>query len=379
MDPSEALCRMHDPFSEEPEPQPRNLPWASFAASDFEVAFVSTDGPPAHAFAPPGYSQLQQIKHDFAEASSADFRAARDACNPFERIDNGPYMNRAAIKLANLDAIAGLTPKLFDPLNTSFSLDSSYTFADVAAGPGGFTQYLQRRYPSARGAGITLRSSIDFSHQLLDMERFTAFYGEDDTGDLYRYTNEFQEFVAETLGGVDLLVADGGMDEDDQQEYLSSRLLTCQAYLGVSCVLEGGNFVCKVFDTVNRHTAELIYLVSTCFDKVVLAKPVSSRPANAERYLVCKGRRAQEIVDPAADILYDALDKYKGSSFLESLLAENQLPPAFVEWLEHNNRIACESQTAACDHIARYLSGDKAVVEELPKYSIQKFSIIWNI
>lgn len=368
MDPSEVLCRIHDSFSDD-GPQPQNIPWASFAPAAVEAEHGGAPG--RQPYAPPGYDALQTMKRSL----SGGAQAAREACNPFEGIGRSTYLNRDAVKLANLDAICGLTPRLFDPLNTSFPLPGAYTFADVAGGPGGFTQYLQRRYPTAKGVGITLRGPHDFNMEQLDSERFQAYYGPgpSGTGDLLECAAQFQEFVAKETRGVDLLLADGG--DEDTAEPLASRLLTCEAYLGVSAVLKGGDFVCKVFDSVERHTAELLYLVATCFDKVALIKPVTSRPACSERYLVCKGRRPDETIDAPADILYEALYQEKQTS----LLVPGSLPPAFLNWLAENNRAACEAQTRAVEHVKRYMAGDRDVLYELPQYALHKFSIIWNI
>jgi len=49
----------------------------------------------------------------------------------------------------------------------------------------------------------------------------------------------------------------------------------------------GGCFVLKCFDCFYKASAELIYLLSTMYEKVYVVKPNTSRYANSERYLVC--------------------------------------------------------------------------------------------
>ena len=42
--------------------------------------------------------------------------------------------------------------------------------------------------------------------------------------------------------------------------------------------------MCKVFDMFTPFSVGLFYLLYRCFNDVCLFKPVTSRPANSERY-----------------------------------------------------------------------------------------------
>lgn len=57
----------------------------------------------------------------------------------------------------------------------------------------------------------------------------------------------------------------------------------------MSIVTQGGSFVCKLFDMNNIFTISVYYLCHKLFQKVTITKPVTSRPASSERYLVCQG------------------------------------------------------------------------------------------
>lgn len=48
----------------------------------------------------------------------------------------------------------------------------------------------------------------------------------------------------------------------------------------------GGHFVCKLFEATLPGTMQVLALLACAFDRVALAKPVTSRPASAERYVV---------------------------------------------------------------------------------------------
>ncbi|TRY88519.1 hypothetical protein DNTS_014072 [Danionella cerebrum] len=120
--------------------------------------------------------------------------------------------------------------------------------------------------------------------------------GIDGDGDITRPENisAFRNFVLDSTEGRGLhfMMADGGFSVEGQeniQEILSKQLLLCQFLTALSVVRTGGNFVCKTFDLFTPFSVGLIYLLYLCFERVSLFKPVTSRPANSERYVVCKG------------------------------------------------------------------------------------------
>ena len=72
---------------------------------------------------------------------------------------------------------------------------------------------------------------------------------------------------------------------------LNKQLLLTQFAAALGCLGEGGHFVCKAFDLFTPFSAGLLYLLHTVFDRVCIYKPAQSRPANSERYLVCRAMR----------------------------------------------------------------------------------------
>ncbi|XP_072350985.1 cap-specific mRNA (nucleoside-2'-O-)-methyltransferase 1-like, partial [Scyliorhinus torazame] len=133
--------------------------------------------------------------------------------------------------------------------------------------------------------------------------------GVDGDGDITRPENisEFRRFVMENTDwkGVHFLMADGGFSVEGQenlQEILSKQLLLCQILMGLSVIRTGGHFVCKTFDLFTPFSVGLVYLLYLCFERVSLFKPVTSRPANSERYVVCRGMRTG--TEPVREYLF---------------------------------------------------------------------------
>lgn len=381
MDPSANICLMHDSFH-----QSLTIPtynnWYSLSSQQkltpsYQLVSIQAK-PPALFTNQQRYDILQKVKDAF---DTEGFIDARNATNPFEYIGRSIFITRAAVKLANIDAVHNVTKDVFT-FNNKQS-DKEFSFCDVAAGPGGFTQYLQFRYPNSKGYGMTLRhEKLDWSVKFLDMEKFDTFYGSDNSGNLYTNWDEFNRYVRQKEpNGVDLVTADGGFDLEDgmdktllhRQEFLSSRLLLTQALVGISCNKVGGNFVLKVFDTVTNLSAQIIYLLSNCYEQIMVFKPVTSRPANAERYILCLNLR--DNIGDYRSLMEDAARSYKDDLYLESIFSED-LPEDFVEWLTENNRESIEQQLVYAQNILRYLQGEEIDQE---RYDVHMFLTIWNL
>merc|ERR1719487_2196733 len=59
----------------------------------------------------------------------------------------------------------------------------------------------------------------------------------------------------------------------------------------VSCLNQGGKFVCKLYTAFSVSTASLLFLTTRLFDSVEIVKPMTSKATGPERYLVASGFR----------------------------------------------------------------------------------------
>lgn len=112
-----------------------------------------------------------------------DLFHARSRSNPYETIKKGIFQNRAAMKMANIDCVLEFeitNPRTIDGESMVKEPELLY-FADICAGPGGFSEYiLWRKKWLARGFGFTLRASNDFKFDEFisgPPESFEAHYG----------------------------------------------------------------------------------------------------------------------------------------------------------------------------------------------------------
>mmetsp|Transcript_5308 Transcript_5308/g.11228 ORF Transcript_5308/g.11228 Transcript_5308/m.11228 type:complete len:556 (+) Transcript_5308:74-1741(+) len=355
-----------------------------------------------------------------------EFRQARSICNPYERLgdvsirphrynnskrqrhkdtksssSSFQFVNRSAIKLANIDALLGFaltrsttyTENTATDKPTEDDVDNEYfAFVDLCGAPGGFSEYILYRHMHplhhriseqksndntdthstvgggandcgsstipCYGFGMSLSGRNDEGKGVRwDLNHLKKHYrlqinqglasnnndattkdsddtqinkhnnnnkqllhyhvcrGVDQTGSIYNWDNvvELQQQVSIHLSRekdvsdnnnnnesestkqhrrVHLVVADGGFDaqrDSDNQEVLAHHIVVSQAAAALTLLRKGGTFIVKMFGFHEESTKRLLRNLYGCFDKMTFVKPTSSRPASAERYLVCCG------------------------------------------------------------------------------------------
>lgn len=179
--------------------------------------------------------------------------------------------------------------------------NSSMKCVFLAEGPGGFFEAFQK-IRKDKGYdkldhyyGITLKSNNNRNipdWKMNDNQSIHISYGKDGTGNLYDINNI--EYFAEEVGTntVDFITADGGFDfssDFNNQEEQSFRLIVCEVLTTLLLQKRGGGFLLKVYDCFNAETFMLLHILKACYDDIYFIKPLTSRPANSERYVLCCG------------------------------------------------------------------------------------------
>ncbi|KAL4709996.1 hypothetical protein ACJJTC_015974 [Scirpophaga incertulas] len=260
----------------------------------------------------------------FDTLNDEDLRHARFRSNPYETIGSVIFLNRAAVKMANIDAVFNFMFTQFNNYTPDEKKQEILYFADCCAGPGGFSEYvLWKKGWKAKGFGFTLKGPCDFKlgeFHAGTTETFDPYYGIKDNGDIFDPENlsSLKHYVLKQTNdvGVHFLMADGGFSVEGReniQEILSKQLYLCQCLAALMLVRTGGHFVVKLFDIFTPFSVGLIYIMYRCFDKVCIHKPVTSRPANSERYLICKRKKrgtesAENHLSNVNCILFDGLE-----------------------------------------------------------------------
>jgi len=170
----------------------------------------------------------------------------------------------------------------------------------LAEGPGGFieaTAYIRNNSNDVY-YGMTLIDKDGnipgwkkAEEMLMKYKNIKIEYGSDGKGDLYNHQN--LKYCKQTFkNSMDIITADGGFDfsqDYNNQEKNAFRLIFTQVAYAITMQKYNGTFILKVFDILEKSTIQVLYLLSCFYENIIISKPNTSRNANSEKYIVCKG------------------------------------------------------------------------------------------
>lgn len=216
----------------------------------------------------------------------------------------------------------------------------------LAEGPGGFMEaFIHKRLPKHHDTvyGITLKSNNNknIPDWKYSNENITICYGKDGTGNLYNVENI--KHLGKTLGEntIDFITADGGFDfssDFNSQEELSLHLILSEVLASFILQSQGGTFFIKVYDCFNLPTVRILTILFETYGTLYFVKPLTSRPANSERYILCCGFKGpdDEKVIMYKTMLQNILEAYTSKPY-DDILKNVQLNPIFVQYLLQYN------------------------------------------
>ena len=314
--------------------------------------------------------------------------------NPYEYIHTPiPILKRS---IAKDKPISRSYFKMIEMINT-FDLISSDTASmqtfHLAEGPGGFIEAIATLRSNTKDTyiGMTLQ---DHKHDMnipawkksqgfLNKHRNVVLEnGADGTGNILILENlrSCRDKYGSTM---DIITGDGGFDfsmDFNYQEIFISKLLFAQLAFALSMQKKGGSFVLKVFDSFMKHTLDILYILSSFYEKVYIIKPQTSRYANSEKYVVCKG-----FLFENSDVFFPYIER----CFIEMNVSEKEvpcrflrmdLPFYFVQRVEEYNAIFGQKQIQNIHYTLSLIDNkykqDK--IDTLVEINIQK-SIDWCI
>jgi len=255
--------------------------------------------------------------------------------------------------IADYDPLSRSYFKMWEILH-NFDLigkSNNIRYAALAEGPGGFIEAINN-YTKDIGIGcdiygMTLKSTDKdipgwkkANNFIVNNTNIKICDGVDGTGDLYKSENiqYLSNFIGEK---VDIVSGDAGFDfsnDFDNQESQSSRIIFCEIVAALAIQREGGTFICKVFDTYTNMSIQFINLLTYFYKDLYFVKPTTSRPANSEKYMVCRGFNGidpsilqkllilvknWEIIEKRGDFLNKIIDNTIEIPVLNNIIAFN--------------------------------------------------------
>jgi 23S rRNA U2552 (ribose-2'-O)-methylase RlmE/FtsJ len=169
----------------------------------------------------------------------------------------------------------------------------------LCEGPGGFAEALVK-YRDTKAShdeyhGISLKSDNNknipewkLNNNFLN--KININYGSDGTGNIYNMPNIFHLVNHIGKHTVDFITADGGFDfssDFNHQEDMSIQLILSEILATLLLQKPGGSFILKIYDIFTENTMKIIHIIKKFYKKIFIVKPLTSRPANSEKYLIC--------------------------------------------------------------------------------------------
>jgi len=333
---------------------------------------------------------LYEIKEKITDIDKA-WDIYKKYTNPYEYIHtNTPQYKRPISKYKPLSRSYF---KMIEILHTfSIYYKTPIKSFHLAEGPGGFIEALlhQRSNINDTYIGMTLLDENTDTNipawkksQLFLKENSNVLLenGIDGTGDILNIDN-FEYVVKKYESSMDLVTADGGFDfsfDFNKQENVISKLLFAQIAYALCIQKKDGNFILKIFDCFMNHTIDLLYFLSSFYEKTYIVKPKTSRYANSEKYIVCCGflyNSNSEFYTYIHSCFQNMLEKdYEYCRFLS-----NDVPLYFIQKIEEYNSVFGQTQLKNINYTISLMSNktkqDK--INNLVRGNIQK-CIQWCI
>lgn len=255
----------------------------------------------------------------------------------------------------------------------------------LAEGPGGFIEAIAnlRENMKDKYYGITLVDDND--HSVPGWKKSQAFLkkhdnviietGSSGTGDIMDPEN-LRNMYQVHHNSCDIVTADGGFDfttDFNHQELVSLKLILSQISFAIACQKKGGSFFIKMFDTFTPASIDMLYLLSMLYDQVYFSKPHTSRYANSEKYIVCKGFRLTETKQLVIS-LYHVLQSFEDNKDKYLLRLFNfDIPYVITNRIEEYNAIFGQQQIECISHTLSLIDcNNYDKIENMKKAHIQK-------
>lgn len=331
-------------------------------------------------------SYLYEIKEKI-DLQKRDWDIFKKYTNTYEYIDSQiPHKKKSVSKYRPLSRSYFKMIEMVYIFNLRFDSKPIHTF-HLAEGPGGFIEAIVnlRNSPHDIYTGMTILDNEN-NPNIPAWKKTEGFLkkhpnviiekGADSTGNILSLENFV--YCKEKYGNqMNLITADGGFDfsiDFNKQEITITKLLFAQICFALAMQKQGGCFILKIFDCFMQHTIDLLYILSSFYERVYILKPNTSRSANSEKYIICKGFLYSSSA-AYYQYLYNAFDKmlqYDDSKIYRFL--SMPIPYYFLSKLEEYNAIIGQQQLENIHYTISLIENkykqDK--IDNLTKVNIQK-------
>ena len=305
--------------------------------------------------------------------------------NNYEYIHtNIPKTNNSICRLKPLSRSFYKMIEIYNVLSLSNNLNQNRCITyHLAEGPGGFIEAISYIRNNSKDTyyGISL---LDENESIPGWKKSKTFLennenviienGIDNTGNLLN-TNNLLDCYTRLNGTIDFITGDGGFDfsvDFNKQEITSSKLILTQIAYIIAMLKPTKDCVIKFFDMFTIVSIELLYILSSIFNEIIIFKPNTSRNANSERYVVCKHYNLDEKNKHKLIMKLKTIINQFNESEINSIL-DFKIPSYFINKIEEINAIFGQQQIESILSTLTLISNHTdEKLEILKKNNIQK-------
>ena len=272
-----------------------------------------------------------------------------------------------------------------------------YVYCALAEGPGGFVEcFVNYRKKHFQGKEdtiycITLQTKNNKKKNIPDWHKIKEFLktkrnqitilkGADNTGNLYKVEN-IQYLIDTIKDKCDFVTGDGGFDyskDFNKQEQFSYHLIFCEIVSAFAILKKGGIFILKIFEIHTMLTLEFLFLLNNYFETVTIVKPYTSRPANSEKYVVCKNFKTISKENLSTLLMLVKKWSYLNHTQYVNNLFDFKIPSYYKKIISMTNYYYSKKQVT--NILNTLLLINNKLTEEQKTYLVKKqvvYSLIW--
>nr|QBK89760.1 MAG: FtsJ-like methyltransferase [Pithovirus LCPAC101] len=258
--------------------------------------------------------------------------------HPYEyrKVGKSIFFDQSAVQLANIDRILSVTP-LIGGYFTKQS-DKEFRYCIINPGSGGYDSYLQYRFPVCYGFGYTYGPNMkQFKENEKYIDTRSERYMNIEISRRNYITLDYKK-ISNKLSqnkSLDLVISSPLGEKVRKNEQI--QRLAAQLYIAHNNLNSDGKWIVEidnldVADSINTNnrtlhipTIQMIYIISLCFKKIILFKPLIN--PNNTYFLV-----AEVPIPITINPLLDEIIKFK--SYPSTLIDNRTIDPNLIKYIQ---------------------------------------------
>lgn len=304
------------------------------------------------------YHKIENIKNKIEYVNQEDWAKIRKYTNNYE----APFYNTKRKVISR--AFYKLWEILYD-----FKINCNCETLHLCEAPGGFVEamieYKIKKYNEIKKChtiSLIKNKKIDIPkyHKNISKNKNVNVITKGE-GDLYNMNTLIYIYSSLKNKNISFITGDGGITENgdyNNKEAIHVRLILSQIF--VSCIIleDNGTFILKIFDIYTDITGHIIYILNYLFNEVTITKPLTSRPTNSEKYLVCQGYLKGKFNITIKNEIFKCLKKISENSKLQVYSLIDNVEDEFLKEIKEYNNIFMEEQITNIENNLKLLKNE---------------------